>query len=457
MTLPLWPHQREAIDFALERDGTMLAMEMGTAKSRVAIELLLRWEATNTLIICPKSVLPVWRREFDKWGQDKFKTLVLDSTRSAKKKGEQATLLQTVNSLYQTAVVINYDTAKLPGFAKFCLSRTWDCVILDESHKAKSHNSHTSKFCNKLRQLAKKRLCLTGTPMPHSPLDLFGQYRFLDIGIFGTNWHWFRSTYAVLREIPTVAAKVVVGFQNLDDLKKRMSRIAFRVDSSVLDLPDLLHHEVGIELSGRAKKIYDGLEKDFIAQVEDGVITAANAMVKLLRLQQVTSGCIRTEDEKVRLVDTSKEHALISFLLLHDGPVVVFCRFRSDLLAIQRASEQCSREYRELSGNRKDLDHHGCMLDVPGQVLGVQIQAGGVGVDLTRASHAVYFSIGYSLGDYLQSVARLHRPGQELDVHCHYLLAKGTIDEKVFTAIQRKQDVVESILEVLKRNHVEAV
>ena len=79
--------------------------------------------------------------------------------------------------------------------------------------------------------------------------------------------------------------------------------------------------------------------------------------------------------------------------------------------------------------------------------MGVQIQAGGVGIDLTQASIAIYFSVGFSLGDYLQSLARLHRPGQRHPVTFYHLIATGTVDEKVFKALQDRQEVVANILQ----------
>ena len=91
------------------------------------------------------------------------------------------------------------------------------------------------------------------------------------------------------------------------------------------------------------------------------------------------------------------------------------------------------------------------------QVMGVQIQSGGVGIDQTRANIAVYYSMGYSLGDYVQSLARLHRPGQDRPVAFFHLIANNTIDLEVYKALQAKQNVIASILEIdpeIKKNGV---
>ena len=89
------------------------------------------------------------------------------------------------------------------------------------------------------------------------------------------------------------------------------------------------------------------------------------------------------------------------------------------------------------------------------QVMGVQIQSGGVGIDLTRAHIAIYYSMGYSLGDYVQSLARLHRPGQDHPVAFFHLVASNTVDQQVYSALQSRQNVVAEILEIdpeLKKN-----
>ena len=97
-----------------------------------------------------------------------------------------------------------------------------------------------------------------------------------------------------------------------------------------------------------------------------------------------------------------------------------------------------------MSGEVKDLDEARFPADK--DVLAVQLQAGGVGIDLTRASIGVYYSMGFSLGDYQQSLARLHRPGQKYNVTFYHLVATSTVDQQVYKALQNRRAVVEEIL-----------
>lgn len=453
-TSRLRDYQQAAFNFACPKQACLLAAWMGLGKTCVAIHLVQQWQASPVLVLCPKSVMGVWRREFLKWGDGRCRILVLDGNGTAATKAKQAETHLAVNAThYRAVIVVNYETARMKAFADWTLKRQWGCVICDESHRIKSATSHVSKYADKLRPMARRRLALTGTPLPHSPLDAFAQARFLNPSVFGRSWHQFRNTYAKLKTIPGVPVPIVDGYQNLDLLQARLAEIAFFVDGSVLQLPEETHETIPCELSSRARSLYRQMEEDFIFAVRDGTVTAANALVRLLRLQQITSGTVPLDDsDKIERVDTSKQEALYDLIdaLSPEEPVVVFGRFHADLDAAMVTAERLGRPYLELSGRRKELDQHGCMRDVPGQVLGVQIQAGGLGVDLTRARYAVYYSLGFSLGEYQQSVARLHRFGQTRPVFLYHLIATGTVDERVYKALAERQQVVESIVNAIK-------
>ena len=195
--------------------------------------------------------------------------------------------------------------------------------------------------------------------------------------------------------------------------------------------------------------MYAELETDFRTCVKEGEVTAANALVKLLRLQQLTSGRVTVDDDEKSTmvkVDDAKEVALGDLLvdLPEDEPVVVFGRFKSDLASVHAAAKKVGRASLELSGSRKELSEwqRG---DAP--ILAVQIQSGGTGIDLTRAAYCIYLSVGHSLGDYEQSLARVHRPGQNRTVFYYHIVAGDTIDLKVYSALRNRKNIVEAVLD----------
>lgn len=453
-----WRHQVEAYHFAAVRQAAMLAMDMGTGKSKVAVEWLINAECRRTLILCPRSVLGVWRREFARWAPPNWPApVVLDGNASVAQRLAGALLdHEAARRLRKPfALAVNYEAARMEPLAKWLLDQHWDAVVLDESHRAKGHNTAVGKLVWKLGRRATRRLCLTGTPMPHSPLDVFSQYRFLDPSIFGESFHRFRGVYA---DMNPIFPSQVVRWKNQDEFRERFAALAYRVGADVLDLPEATHSEIRVRLDAKTALLYGRLEKDMIAEVERGVVTAANGLVKLLRLQQLTSGYTQLDETREAVeVGQEKADALADWLIdVPPGePVVVFCRFRHDLDLMQRLAGATDRRYGELSGRRNDLTAHA---EMPGNVdlFGVQIQSGGVGIDLTRARYAVYFSVGFSLGDYLQSLARLVRPGQTRPVHFRHVIASGTVDEAVYGAIRQKQEIVEYVLSSLKRGGLAA-
>lgn len=430
----------------------MLALDMGVGKSKVAVDLVVNREHKLTLILCPLSVVSVWPKQFALHAGMPVRVCALDRGTVRQKADRAAAFVNACRSDgHAGAVVLNYDAAWRAPFAGWSGTVPWDCLILDESHRLKSPAGKASMFCWRLSQHVSYRMALTGTPMPHSPLDVYAQYRALDPSIFGLNYHAFKQRYAVLGGYE---GKQVIGFQNVEELNSKVYRIAFRVGREVLDLPEAVHQTRLCQLGPKAMRIYRQIESAFAAEVEAGSVTASNALVKLLRLQQVTSGYVRTDDGADTFLDEAKVAALADVLddLPSDEPTVVFCRFRHDLEQVRRTAAALGRTCRELSGAQNDLAQW--QAESGGSVLAVQIQSGGVGIDLTRARYAIYYSLGFSLGDYLQSLARLHRPGQTRSVVYVHLLAENTIDEQVMRRLELRQEVVEGILQLIKeRRH----
>ena len=252
----------------------------------------------------------------------------------------------------------------------------------------------------------------------------------------------FRARYAVMGGY---GGHEVKGYHHTDELRQRVDKLAYHVGREVLDLPEATHNRRKVELGSVARKAYKQMEKDFYADMEAGRIEAVNALARLLRLQQITSGYLPIDDAgNVERIGGEKRAMLADVLedLDKREPVVVFAKFRHDLDEIRAAAEDAGRTYAELSGRLNTLKF---WQDGGADVIGVQIQAGGVGINLTRARYCVYYSVGFSLGDYEQSLARAHRPGQKHPVTYVHLIAENTVDEKVYEALANRKDVIDEI------------
>lgn len=448
--LPPWKHQQKAFDMFQNLDGVMLDMDMGTGKSKVIIDLIQNENLKKVLIVCPKSVILTWEKEPQKHMHESVKWQVLPLYRGSNaKKADQAEefLTRCGRSGTTAIIVINYEAVWRDPFASWALSQEWDLIVADESQKIKTPGAKAAKWFEKAHKVAKKRACLSGTPLSQSPADAFAQYRFLDPKIFGHSFFRFRNIY--FNTHPVFPGKIMGFKKGMEEkFRQKYHSISYRVTSEdVLDLPEAIHDNIYFELDSKTRKHYRELENEFFTSIKEKEINAMNAAVKILRLQQLTGGFIKSDEGE--LLEVGKEKASVLADLL-DGidpgePIVIFGRFHNDLDMIRKVAESQGRKYHELSGRRNELREW--QDDPEASVLAVQINSGGAGVDLTKSCYVVYYSAGYSLGDFEQSLKRAHRPGQTRTTYFYYLIAKETIDEKVYQSLKEKKDVIMSILQ----------
>jgi SNF2 family DNA or RNA helicase len=343
-------------------------------------------------------------------------------------------------------LICNYEGIWRAPLGDWILKQQLDTVVLDEAHRIKASGSTVSKFFAKFQDNSRKRICLSGTPLHNSPLDIYGQARFLDPSFFGTSFSNFRARYAIMGGY---GGHEVRGYQRQDEFYRIFRNFTFSVgkDEVLKDIPEMVFMERYCTLTKDEMETYKILETAFIAEVQGEMVTAQNAMVKLLRLQQVTSGYVRTDEGNDKQVGASKETLLAEVIddIDKGEPVVVFCRFLHDLEAVHRVAKSLGRRSYELSGARKELQAwQECTAG--GEVMAVQIQSGGVGVDMSRARYVIDYSLSFSYGDWEQSRSRLRRPGQTRQTVSIALLADKTVDGKVWAALQKKKDVIEDIL-----------
>jgi superfamily II DNA or RNA helicase len=457
-----WTHQLQTYHFARELNGAGIFLDMGCGKSKVAVDLIVNRGHRRTLIIAPLKVLNVWPAQFEIHAGKPIRVVVLggDTRRqmSVEKKAALAreAIAQSDRDGMPLVIVVNYESAWRSPFGPtyshdgkqivalgLALETEWDCVILDEAHRIKSAGGKASLFMSRLGKRVPYRLALTGTPMPHSPIDVYALYRFLDPSVFGTSKAAFEAEYAVKGGY---GGYQILGYRNVEKMNEKIYSIAHRVRSEdVLDLPEFQHIERYCELGSEALRAYRQLEDDFVASLGEEKVTVTNALTKLLRLQQITGGYVPDDNGQTHRVDTAKAELLMDVLedLDEHEPLVIFARFHDDLNEIHAAVKKTGRTTVELSGRKNELDRWQAG---EADVLVTQVNAGKEGIDLTRARYAIYYSLGFSLGDYEQSLKRTHRPGQTRKCIYVHLIATGTVDQKVYRALSEKKSVVEYVL-----------
>jgi SNF2 family DNA or RNA helicase len=487
VTAELWDHQKAALTWAADKPAVLFHVGMGGGKSRTAIELLEYRQARRVLVLCPMKVRGVWAREPAKWSTRNWVTWdgsvpsLRGKTLANPTVKQRAAELQNVvaGNTDNVMCCLHYDIAWREPLLTGLLSLGWDTVIFDEIHRIKSPSGKASKACariaNQVRADGGTVIGLTGTLMPHSGLDVFAQLRAVDPSVLPGTWTAFRAEYGQKKvkywqdDVPvyltTPQGQPIydgVARPKRAELMERASQVVFTVPQEELDAKlGLLPPTVNTWIADPDKVTADAhqdLERDGITLVQQGVISAANAMVALLRMSQVTSGSAPVEEGRpgLALHDplTAGPKARLLDELLEDiaaEPVVVFCRFRHDLDVVQALAAKHRVRYAEISGRRSDAltDHSQLRPDV--DLVGVQIQSGGVGIDLTRARHAVFYAVGHNLGDYLQAIKRVHRPGQARHVVIHHLQLAGTVDQVIALALERREDITGALTAHLSR------
>lgn len=452
-----WENQEEAYQFAMSHPSCMLDMDMGTGKTKVAIDVSMdHIDVSRILVVCPKAVVSVWPRELEKHAKkDSYEIF----TRMPGKIADEANRLKAFIDPKPTPgikryVIINYDSVWRRELGEVVLKSKFDMVILDESHRAKAAGSKVSRFLALLGKRTKYKMCLSGTPMANSPLDVYGQYRFLDPTIFGTNHNAFLQEYAIMGG---PEKRFVIGFKNQKTLNEKFKSIAYSCNMSDvshrLKLPESLPPVIRpIDLPAKDKKTLKNLAKEFVTECSTGDMIVVNSVLtKALRMQQIAAGYCQVTDTPggeswIEELNTSKADALVEYMedIGRNERIVVFCKFKHDIDMIRMASIHDKRTPFELSGRENTLEE---WKKTPGAVLAVQIQAGAEGVDMTLSNHAVYFTLPHSLALYNQSKARLYRPGQSRPVSFVHLIAEGTIDELMYKSLMNKKDLIDAIKE----------
>ena len=427
--------------------GFALLMEMGTGKTITSIAIVgkayLTGKIKRLLILAPKSIVAVWEDEFSKFADFPYSLSVLTGTSA--KKTEQ---LKTILHKGLEVAVVNYDS--VPLIEKELAAWHPDFLICDESSKIKNPTAKMSKATYRIAKGCKYRLILTGTPIQNNPLDFFSQYKVLDDSIFGKSFYAFKNEYAVLGTY-----NQPIGWRKLPELVKKAHSIAFRVTKTeALDLPDTIDEIRPIALEDKAQKLYKAFVKESYMELSKGEVTATNILTRLLRLQQITGGFIRPDEESERYeqISSAKLNALediIDTAISENKKLVVIARFIPEIREICKMLDKKKIKYGHICGEVKDRaaevdafqNNPDCMVFVG------QLQTVSMGLTLTAASTMVFYSLSYNFADYSQAKARIHRIGQKNNCLYIHLVVKNTVDETVLKALEQKENIATKIVD----------
>lgn len=464
-----WQHQLDIIEKAIKRPHYAIFAEMGTGKTKTSIEILRHIfyrekRLLRTLILCPPVVCENWKREIimhSKCGDD---THVLRGSQK-----ERCKLMvdkinhQVFGDMPQPAIVVtNYESLLMKDLFKLLKGWCPEAIIYDESHKLKNYKSKRTRAAIELADGAKYNYILSGTPILNSPMDVFSQFRIMDKGAtFGKNFFAFRSLYFYDKNAGMPKDKYFPNWtlhpQAVPKLNEKINAKASRVfKKDCLTLPPLVKKRVYVDLTPKQRKLYDEMKNHFIAFISENTTAIASiALTKALRLQQIITGFLVDDLGKTVDVDAKPRLEALESLLEEITPehkAIVWACFKDNYSAIAKVCEKLGVEYATLYGGMSDKQRQQNIDkfqdDESTRVIIANQQAGGVGVNLTRASYAIYFSRNFSLEADIQSEARNHRGGsqQHVSITRLDLVAKDTLDEAILEALARKESMANQIL-----------
>ncbi len=439
------PHEYQsyATDFILSHPISAVFLEMGLGKSVITLSAIFdlcldSFLVCKVLVIAPLRVArDTWPSEIKKWEHLKG----LSYSVAVGTERERIDALMTRSTMY----IINRENVDWL-VNKSGIPFDFDMVVIDELSSFKSYGAKRFKSLLKVRPSVKRIVGLTGTPSSNGLMDLWAEFRILDLGQrLGRYITHYRNTYFAPDKRN---AQVIFSYKPLpgaeDEIYKQISDITISMKSiDYLKMPECIVNEVAVSLNEKEWNIYSKFKDDMVTKLGDEEIDAVNAAVLSGKLLQMANGAVYDSENKTHIIHDKKLDALEDLIEGANGkPVLVAYWFKHDLERIKKRFP-----VRQIKAS-KDIEdwNEG---NIPIAVIhpasaghGLNLQSGG--------STLIWFGLTWSLELYQQTNARLYRQGQNKTVIIHHIITKGTIDEDVMTALTRKEETQASLIDAVK-------
>lgn len=439
------PHkyQNYATDFILENPIAAILLDCGLGKTVItltAIEELLhdRFEVQRVLIIAPLRVArDTWPAEIQKWSH-------LSRLTYAVAVGSTAKRITALRQRAEVTIINRENVDWLVSHNTF----DFDMVVIDELSSFKSRQARRFKALMKVRPTVKRVVGLTGTPSSNGLMDLWAEFRLLDMGkrlgrFIGHYRDEFflpdrRSAQMVFSYKPKPGAE--------EEIYRRISDVTISMKSAdYLNLPELVMTTKPVIMTPKERRTYDALRKDLVVSVGETEIDAVSAAALSNKLLQMAGGAVYDGEGTAHAIHAQKLDALEDLVeSANRRPVLVAYWFKHEA---ERIRERL--KVREIQTSRDIADWNAGKIPValihPASAgHGLNLQEGG--------SILIWFSLTWSLELYQQTNARLYRQGQKDTVSIIHIITEGTIDEDVMKALERKDKTQTALIEAVKAN-----
>lgn len=439
------PHEYQAFatNFILEHPIAAVLLDMGLGKSVItltAIEELMhdRFEINKVLVIAPLRVATnTWPSEIKKWDH------LHDITYSV----AVGTEMQRKEALAEKAdiYIINRENVQWL-IEKSGIPFDFDMVVIDELSSFKSGQAKRFKSLVKVRPRIKRIVGLTGTPSSNGLMDLWAEFRLLDMGeLLGRYIGQYRRAYFVPDKRN---GEIIYSYKPLpgaeEAIYKQISDITISMKSAdFLKMPKCVVNEVPVWMEPQQKDLYNQLKQEMVLSLKESEINVANAAALSGKLLQMANGAVYDGMGKPFLIHNEKLNALEDLIEGANGkPVLIAYWYKHDLDRIKARFSvreiKTSQDIADWNAGRIPL----AVIHPASAGHGLNLQAGG--------STLIWFGLTWSLELYQQTNARLWRQGQTETVVIHHIITKDTIDEDVMAALRKKERTQASLINAVK-------
>ena len=439
------PHhyQRFATDFIERNPISAILLSMGLGKTVITLtavnDLLYDYfDVGKVLVIAPLRVCTnVWKQETEKWAH-------LQGLKVSVAVGTEWERLAAFNIKADIYVINRENTQWL--IEKSGVPFDFDMLVIDEISSFKNHQSKRFRSLMKVRPRVKRVVGLTGTPSSNGLVDLWAQFRLLDMGQrLGRFIGKYRTDYFLPDKRN---GQVIFSYKPLQNAEERIYDRIKDITISMnatdhLKMPELLMVEHKVKLSETEQERYDELKRDLVLTLTGGEVTAANAAALSGKLCQMANGAVYGDEGEVNEIHDRKLDELEDLIEATNGkPVIVAYWFKHDRNRILKRfpAEQLDSDESIRRWNAGEIPM--ALIHPASAGHGLNLQAGG--------STLVWFSLTWSLELYQQTNARIWRQGQKETVVIHHIIAKATIDEDVMAALAKKETGQAALLQAVK-------
>lgn len=441
------PHsyQEYAIRYIETHPISALLIDMGLGKTSITLTAICNllfdsFEVCKVLVIAPLRVAKnTWTDEIKKW--EHLSTLTYSLI-----VGNENERLSALNEKADIYIINRENVDWLVNKSGYKFD--FDMVVIDELSSFKNHQSKRFKSLMKVRPLVKRIVGLTGTPSSNGLMDLFAEFKILDMGKrLGYFIGQYRNTYF---KPDKTNGPIVYSYKPLPNAEnaiyEKISDITVSMKANeYLKMPELLTSNYVVELSNSEKNQYDEMKKSLVLEITDGEITASNAASLSNKLCQLSNGAIYDDEQNIVEIHDRKLEALEDIIESMNGkPLLIAYWYRHDL---ERIKSRFS--VREIKTNEDISDWN----DGKIPVALIHPASAGHGLNLQNGgSTLVWFGLTWSLELYQQTNARLYRQGQKNTVVIQHIITKGTIDEQILKDLQKKNKTQADLIDAVRAN-----